>query len=59
MSVPFTEGKNSEHGETCGGHTSRGVHIPEQSKIPATSNKNTRIGDLNTRTHGVGNDRRK
>lgn len=35
------------------------AHIPCDCKAPATSKTNARVADLNTRTHGTGNDRRK
>ncbi len=52
MAVPFTSGKNSEKGEKSGGHTSRGVYRPPNNKTAATSNENTRVGTLKTRTTG-------
>jgi hypothetical protein len=56
MSCPYCEGKHGTDGS--GGHTSIGIHIPEGSTRPATSNENTRIGNLDTRTIGVGRDKR-
>lgn len=49
-------GKNKEGPKKfkgTGGHTSRGVHIPANSKRAATSKENNRTGNLNVRTRGM------
>ena len=57
MAAPYTAGKAGSN--ASGGHTAAGVGLCKDCKAPATSNTNTRIGDLSTRTVGTGCDTRK
>lgn len=53
MATPFTSGKDGSN--KSGGHTTRGHNIPAGGSQASTSAKNTRIGNLKKRTHGMGN----
>jgi len=60
MSVPYTEGKSGIPTATDSrGHTAMGVTLNPGEKAAATSKRNARVGDLGTRTHGMGCDKRK
>lgn len=53
MAVPYTEGKSGIPVATDSrGHTAQGVTLNPGEKAAATSKRNNRHADLNTRTHG-------